>query len=210
MKLLLSFPFALGFIVLTHVSGLIGLQTQYAEWFLALTPINLLVSFALLLLHHPQWKRSVYIFLGVCFAVGFGVEVIGVQTGWPFGAYSYGEPLGFQLFGVPLVIGINWVMLVYIANMLVQPLKQPWWLKAFWAAFVLVLMDFLIEPVAIHLQFWTWESTTVPWTNYLAWFVVAYGLSILFQQLRFAKENRLAGPLLFVQVLFFGILSLLI
>src|SRR5918912_3267587 len=33
---------------------------------------------------------------------GFAVEAVGVATGFPFGTYDYGGPLGPKLLGVPL------------------------------------------------------------------------------------------------------------
>ena len=38
-------------------------------------------------------------------------EIIGVNSGLLFGSYYYGENLGISVFGVPLVIGLNWVVL---------------------------------------------------------------------------------------------------
>jgi putative membrane protein len=66
-------------------------------------------------------------------------------------------------------------------------------------------IDVLIEPVAVDLGFWSWQGGDIPWTNYLCWFVV----SLPMQWICFSwhKENNLlAGWLLLMQLLFFGIL----
>ena len=39
-------------------------------------------------------------------------EAIGVNTGLLFGTYEYGANLGFKIFGVPLIIGVNWTVLI--------------------------------------------------------------------------------------------------
>ena len=207
MSLFLSTRFSVIAIITVHFFGLIGLQTAYADWFLLLTPLNLMLSVGLLLLHHKHWKFGIGWFLLAAFSVGFGVEVLGVQTGFPFGNYVYGETLGPKVAGVPLVIGLNWVMLTYCAGIIVAPIKAHLVVKAMLAATLMVLLDFLIEPIAPVLDFWSWEQHLIPWENYLAWWVVAFALGLLFQRLRFAKDNRLAGALFLVQVVFFGILN---
>ena len=60
-------------------------------------------------------KNSVSLIKAVFFAfsLGFIIEVLGVQTGVLFGAYSYGDPLGFKVFDVPLLIGVNWLILSF-------------------------------------------------------------------------------------------------
>jgi len=206
-KTLLSVRFAIGFLILTHVSGLIGLQTEYRDWFLLMTPFNLLLSFALLMLHHRHWKNSFILFVGVTFLVGYGIEVTGVHTGWPFGEYRYGETLGFKLWEVPLLIGVNWVMLIYASGIVVQGLRAHRLVKALLAAVMMVLLDYLIEPVAIAYDFWSWDQHDVPFINYLGWFGVALPLCLLFQYLPFAKANKVAAMLFLIQVIFFGILN---
>ena len=37
----------------------------------------------------------------------------------------------------------------------------------------MVLLDIMIEPVAIELDFWQWEGGNIPLQNYLMWFIVA-------------------------------------
>jgi putative membrane protein len=44
---------------------------------------------------------------------------------------------------------------------------------AFASACLLVLLDILIEPVAIY-NFWSWNETIVPIKNYIAWFIISF------------------------------------
>ncbi|RMF48927.1 MAG: carotenoid biosynthesis protein, partial [Chloroflexota bacterium] len=44
--------------------------------------------------------------------LGWAVEWIGHQTGFPFGFYSYTERLQPQLGGVPLLIPLAWLMML--------------------------------------------------------------------------------------------------
>ncbi len=102
-------------IILLHIVGVAGtlLHPHLASWSSALTPVNLIVSTGILLACHPGALRSVLPPLLFCVLVGFGVEVLGVHTGFPFGRYTYGPVLGWKLLEVPLVIGVNWLLLIY-------------------------------------------------------------------------------------------------
>ena len=39
------------------------------------------------------------------------------------------------------------------------------------AGLLCTLMDFVIEPIAIKYDFWSWEGNEIPLFNYLTWFV---------------------------------------
>src|SRR4051812_12976794 len=52
----------------------------------------------------------------VAVAVGaYGIEVLGVHSGVPFGDYRYGTALGPALWGVPIVIGLAWAWMAWPA-----------------------------------------------------------------------------------------------
>jgi putative membrane protein len=36
-----------------------------------------------------------------------------------------------------------------------------------------VVFDLVLEPVAIALNYWQWAAVSVPFQNYVAWFVIA-------------------------------------
>ena len=55
--------------------------------------------------------------------LGFFIEVIGVKTGFIFGSYYYGAAMGIKILAVPLLIGLNWSILVYSTSLVVQYMK---------------------------------------------------------------------------------------
>ena len=67
----------------------------------------------------------------------------------------------------------------------------------------------MIEPVAIRAGWWTWDAGFIPWTNYLTWWVAAFGLGMLWRDVDDLKTNRLSGLLLLVFAGFFATLNLL-
>jgi putative membrane protein len=190
---------------LMHIAGFIGLQNSFTQpLFKALVPFHLLTSLAVLLIFHPEWNRSALFFCLIAYFAGFGIEALGVHTGMIFGNYQYGTTLGPKLWDVPPVIGANWLTLIYSAGIIANRWHRSHWIKALLAAGMVVGIDILIEPVAIQLDFWSWAGGTVPFQNYVAWYIVSFGLLWLFYTLPFSKENRAAGLLLICQVLFFA------
>lgn len=195
-------------ILVVHTAGIAGLHTAYRELFLAATPFNLLLSIFLLLLNHKEFNSAFLLFAACTALLGYFTEVAGVHTGMIFGNYHYEGTLGFRYWETPLIIGINWLMLVYCAGVLGNRLKGNVFVKSLCGAILLVALDLLIEPVAGRYGFWSFAGNTAPFQNYAAWFVVSILLLLLFHSLKFNKENRFAPALLFVQFLFFASLCL--
>ncbi|GAB5522564.1 MAG: hypothetical protein Roseis2KO_04360 [Roseivirga sp.] len=191
-----------------HIAGVIGLAIpESRELFQLLTPFNLLAT-ATIIFHFEEKKTARYIlFILATFLVGYLVEVAGVHTGIIFGQYSYGATLGLKLFEVPLAIGLNWAILIYATGLASNKLSLPKPIRALAGAAMMVLLDLIIEPVAIHLDFWSWALESIPIQNYLAWFLVSVALHLFFQYLPFSKNNPLAIRLLCIQALFFLVLN---
>jgi len=201
-------------LVLTYAVGLVGLSVPATRaLFQMITPVHLLLSLALLAVTSPALrdptKRMQRLGLWLLVAsVAYAIEVIGVQTGVIFGSYTYGWVLGPQLLQTPLMIGVNWLLLVVAGSSLVA----TWGLRGFGAvlatALMLVGVDALMEPVAMALEFWHWPGGHVPLQNYVGWFLVAVVLCSLFQRASRAEAHPLAGVLLCCQAVFFGVLRL--
>lgn len=201
---------AIGILCILYGVGVVALSLKVHPDFVLLTPLNLLISLALLLWRHRVWNRSLQIFLLLCYLAGFLVEMVGVQTGLLFGQYEYHQVLGPKLFATPLLIGVNWVILVYSSAVLLNYVagKAHWLLKTTAAAAIMVALDVLIEPVAVALNFWTWEDGIIPLQNYIAWYGLSFLLIALFYRLLGNTRNKVAVALLLLQFLFFGILNL--
>ena len=105
-------------LVAVHVVGIAGMLSPYRELFLLLTPFNLLLSFGILLTFHRERSPKFYKSMLFIIISGFVIEVIGVNTGYPFGTYTYGEAFGPQLMGTPFMIGVNWFIMAYCGAML--------------------------------------------------------------------------------------------
>jgi len=197
-------------IAIIYLVGIIGMALPILRpYFQMLTPFHLILSTVILLLFHQEWSRSFYIFAVLSFLIGFGAEVIGVQTGLIFGDYTYGTVLGLKVLGVPLMIGVNWFLLVYITGVSCLTIKNDF-LAAMSSALIMVILDFLIEPVAITLNFWTWHSEDIPLSNYVGWLAVAFLIQLIYRKSNFRKDNPIAIFLLISLAAFFGILAVIL
>ncbi len=174
-----------------------------------LTPLNLLISFGLLIWNQPEKAMRFWLGCVVVFLLCFGTEAVGVATGWPFGNYTYGKTLGVKMFEVPLVIGINWVMLTISACSSATIFTQNKVKTILLASLALTTLDFLMEPVAIQLDFWNWDNGQIPIENYVSWFVLALlasTTSTYFQK----RANPFGVWLLGIQFLFFFMLKFIL
>ena len=124
-----KFEIATAIAILFHTIGLTGLLFFDKTFFLAATPFNLLLSFALLVWTQQEKNKYFFLFVLACFVVGVAVEMIGINTGFLFGDYAYGPVLGPQVMNVPLLIGINWFIIIYCCGIAIHTLLMKEFLR---------------------------------------------------------------------------------
>lgn len=204
-----ALPLAVVILVIFHAVGFWGLVSSGdPAYFQQLTPLNLLLTSALLFSFHRCWNASFILFAAVVFVAGFLAEAVGVHTGLLFGNYSYGDALGFKVWEVPLLIGLNWLMLVYSTGHISNYARLPWVAKAILSTLLMVLLDYFIEPVAMRYDFWNWQGGLIPVSNFIGWFILAFLLQLYFQRSRFLKQNPMAAYVFLVQLAFFVSLNI--
>lgn len=201
---------AQGVLLLFHVTGFLGLGfSEDPSFYLQFVPLNLLLTLGLLLAFQVERSATFWWFCLVTMAVGFGVEVAGVRTGLLFGFYEYGPTLGVKWLGVPLMIGVNWLITTYCTGVLARYLPLPDFLRAVVAALLMVGLDVCIEPMAVRYDFWQWRFDVIPLQNFKGWFAVSLILQVFFNRTQFDKRNSLAAFIYMLQLLFFFGLGLL-
>lgn len=200
-----------------------GILFFKSPFFVNATPINLLLSFALLIYTQKEKNIFFYMFMAITVSIGFIVEVIGVNTALLFGEYTYGNVLGMQVKNVPLIIGVNWFIVMYccgittytlfkkaLSKLAIETKTPTQSLKAISviidAATIAVFLDWIMEPAAIKLGYWHWKTDVIPFYNYLCWFVVSIFLLTIFHFCKFNKQNKFAIHLLLIQAMFFLLL----
>ena len=202
---------AQGLVLLFHVTGFIGLAfSQNTSFYLKYTPLTLLLTAGLLGIFQPGRNLIFWLFVAQTFMLGMVAEIIGTNTGILFGHYTYGATLGPQYMGAPWLIGLNWVVITYLAGMLAAYVPVPAVARVLLGALLMVGFDLCLEPVAGRFDFWHWTGELVPLRNFRDWFILALLLQVLFVRSPFTKRNPLAPLVYLVQLLFFFVLSLLV
>lgn len=191
--------------------GVIGhLLPDTRPLMLGLTPLALLLTAGVVAIPLVEERRgAVALWAGAAFLFGFALEAVGVATGLVFGAYSYGSVLGPKLLGVPLVIGLNWPLVIlgavaFAARFLRNPLAAAAAAGVFTAGF-----DWVLEPFAVSAGYWTWRAGEIPLQNYIAWFLIAALLAWIFTSKKLSVRSPVPSIAVGVQLVFFSLLRIL-
>ena len=198
-------------LLVLHAVGVIGIGFQHYPYIIALSWMNLLLTALLMLWNATETPKPLYRFLSVVFLLGLAVEMIGVATGFPFGNYHYGNALGRQVLGVPLILGVNWWILVYASIHVAAVITANKALRMVLAPALMVAIDSSIEPICATLDFWYWEKAQVPWQNYLSWYLISLAFVWMYHSMFGVQNtNRVAVAAFVVQLLFFVTLNQLL
>ena len=196
-------------LILFHTVGIVGLSNpSYHAYFLSLSFFNLLLSFTVLLLGRNHHTSKFYLFIFICAFYGMSVEWVGVHTHLLFGNYNYGKNLGYKIFDVPLIIGINWCVLTIATSSIASKITNSTYLHLLISCSLMVVIDLLIEPVAIKSDYWTWYQGEIPLYNYICWFVISIPIHFLYLKLKLSEQNNVAVCLYVVLFVFFSLLNL--
>lgn len=192
---------------LVHVSGAIGMAFFDRDAFLALTSVNLLLMFGLLLWTEERITSSLIYSLVIIFVTGVVTEIIGVNTAILFGSYNYGDFFGVKVFDVPLLIGVNWFCIVYCCFILVskilRKIRHAFIFVPLFTALLTTGFDWIMEPAAVALNFWRWEGDSIPFLNYASWFIITFILTRIIMLFDPSLSNRFPIYLLAIQAAFF-------
>jgi len=198
-------------LIVFYCVGIFGLAYGATrEFFITLTPVALLLSLLVMIIYHQpgDLAKEIILFI-IIFTAGFLAEAAGVNTGRVFGSYSYGEGLGFKVFDTPLMIGINWVLLVWCTAVITDRFKIPVILKIIVSSVIMVLYDVLMEQVAPAMDMWKFDDGAAPLRNYTSWFLLAVIFHSLVRLAGIKPVNTIAPFVLYIQACFFVILLII-
>ena len=151
---------------------------------MAMLPV---IAFALYL---PElgWAKSLA-FLAVGCVVGGAAELVGTQTGFPFGAYSYGDFLGAKIAGhVPWLIPPSWYAIAIVSLDLGRRLGLGRAGRVGAVALFMVLWDVALDPAMNHaFPFWKYDVSGVffgmPLVNWAGWALTSAVIGVGFEAL---------------------------
>ena len=205
--------------------------------------INLYLIFQIFSLSKKQLTSVKHKFFLIWFLIVFvltlSLEIIGTKTGLIFGDYQYGTTFFGKFLEVPVIIGLNWVLIILgciqVSNsfLILKPFKKEEntkntvsfedifknsAIKTFFrislnsllVAILAVSLDYFLEPVAIFLDYWTWADIVIPFQNYLAWFCIAFISAFSFYLLNLELQFNILKTYFWYLFLFFLILNVIL
>ena len=188
----------LGLVAFSLAGSLLSKLTGLAPGPIVPIASALTIGFGFAAVFHSIWvenKPSVYWVLPTCLALAAAIELLGLQTGFPFGRYAYTtnwQPTFHVGKGVfPLLLPFAWLLVVGAATVICSPLRSG----IISAAFLATAIDYLMEPVmAGPLRYWVWlERGSLPGgapiLNPLGWFATAMVVAALLRRLKISPNN---------------------
>ena len=170
-------------------------------------PINLIVMFGVMILFNRNGIMSIGYLLAIYFS-GFFVEALGVNTGWIFGEYKYLSVMGLKVFETPLLIGINWVILIFGVADITNRFQVHPLFRILLGAGLMLIFDVALEPNAIRMEMWQWKGGNIPTQNYLAWYAIS-ALMLIPASKILKRPNPVASSIFLLQLAFFLVLNLI-
>jgi len=195
-----------------YIMGVLWHALEFTlPYMLIITPYTILITTVIGFyaeLRNLSWRLLVWA-LGT-FLITFTLEAVGVATGDVFGSYRYGPTLGVSLFGVPLLIGLNWTLIIFGFNILFQRWVSSRIAVVLLVAASTVVFDWVLEPVAITYDYWKWQGGTIPLQNYIAWFAISLVFSTVFQLMKIKPRRLMPSFVVLVEFGFFLLLRIFV
>ena len=205
-KLISKDRLPLSFVIFYFVGLGLYIIPATRQLFLIITPYTLVLIAIAMFYHYEEWNLNTSIVLFSIFVASIGVEICGVASGKLFGVYSYGTSLGYKIANVPVIIGLNWIILVYGSAAVVSALTTSNILKIVGGSALMVVYDFVLEKAAPLMNMWKFEKGYPPFQNYIVWFVMAIIFHFAVNVFRLNTNNKPARAVFIIQFFFFLII----
>ncbi len=152
-----------------------------------------LAAFFLILRREYRNKRLLETLI-LAFVYGLLLEIINTHLSR---SYSYSNDFIFQVYGIPLSIAAGWAIVYYAGRIAAEFFELKWHQAPFFMAFLAVIFDMILDPVAIRRQFWFWripfdrEWFGVPYDNLIGWMAVVWTFAFFvnLSERKFFKER---------------------
>jgi putative membrane protein len=196
------------FIALFYITGAFfltsnNLNFRLFEYSFFIILFNFLI---VIIFQKNKFNKKFLLFFILFYLFFFFVEVLGVKTGKIFGSYFYGKSLGFKIFETPVLIGLNWILLIYLTFAFSELFKISDKFKIILGSFLMLFYDFILEKVAPLMDLWYWEGNSVPFLNYFSWFIFALISHFILRFFKFEIRNIFAVFIYFLHITFYLII----
>jgi len=198
-------------IVRFYCIGLLLFAIPYTrELFYILNPFNFILATAVIFWKHNQSRTRLAVLFGVIGVSSFIIESIGVNTGKIFGEYIYLHSLGPKVLNTPLIISLNWFMLIYITAGISDRLVNGKISKVLVGAMIMTGYDLIVELTAPAMGMWIFNGGMPPLQNYVAWLVLSFIFHAIFRLFKIESEKKMSEMLYLTQLVFLLIIYILL
>ena len=191
---------------LNQLFGVFGILVIDFDLFLSLSPISLIFTFFIVVCSNIEVSYKSFATIIIIFFLSIISEIIGVNYGILFGSYYYGDNLGYSMYGVPLVIGLNWVVLtVSCGNIASYFFEKNKYLSIFFGSLLMLILDVIMEQVSSNIDFWYFNDDNLIF-NYITWFILGACNQYFYQSLNYTKNLVISVNVYLSFIVFFIIL----
>ena len=190
---------------LNQLFGVFGILVIDFDLFLSLSPISLIFTFLIVVYSNIEVSYKSFATIIFIFSLSIISEIIGVNYGLLFGSYYYGENLGYSIYGVPLVIGLNWVVLTVSSGNIASYLFENKYLSIFIGSLLMLILDVIMEQVSGNIDFWYFNDDNLIF-NYITWFILGACNQYFYQSLNYTKNLVISVNVYISFIVFFLIL----
>ncbi len=191
------------------VGALLWLLSPTRGLFVAITSPSLLLTVAGAFLFHRGWNLRTVLWFAFIVVSAFCLEWAGVHDQRIFGRYAYGPGLAPLVDGTPLIIGLNWLWLVYASHDIAERLVRGTGFRILTGSILMTGYDLALEWAAPAMRMWHFDGAYAPVRNFAVWFAAAVVYHSGAEVLAIRSDNRPARILFGIQVLFFLAIGLL-
>lgn len=173
------------------------------ELFISMTALSLLLVIGVILYFHKEWNIKTVFYFAFIVVSSFLLEMQGTTTGEIFGAYNYQRGLGLQINHTPVIIGLNWLFLVYASHDIANRITSHALQRILTGTLLMIIYDLLLEWVAPFMRMWSFNSGYPPLRNFVAWFIASFIFHSGLELLNIHTHNKPARMLFIIQAGFF-------
>lgn len=125
------------------------------------------------------------------------IETFAIKTGLPYGEFSYTNALGPKLLDTtPWAVALAYPPILLIAFWFASKFTRGFG-RIFITAIFATLVDVVLDPAVVSLDFWAWESPGafygVPLINFIGWIVTSL-IGATFLHAIWGKADRVKAP----------------
>ena len=135
------------------------------------------------------------------------IETIAIITGFPYSHFQYTELIGFKILGyTPYTVPFAYVPLFLGCFYMASLNTHEKWKIILLTTFLVLVADMVLDPAAVALKFWIYESQGifygVPLMNFLGWILSGFISSLITMYFLKDRINDLSKPNALISSLF--------